>query len=144
MVAESGLMELVKSITNSRPVSVRITSWVDRDRQGEVLAGVPHFHEMAHADIRGSDPFPHQRFHFGRDPLELAEISVVQRLIDGSHEIVARLGQEHSTGGKLARKIWNHHQRDMQGSGNLTRMKRAGAAEGYHDEFSRIVAAFNR
>src|SRR5213593_78069 len=60
-----------------------------------------------------------------------------------THKIVPGLGHDHSTGGKLPGKIWNHHQRDMQGSCNLSCMEPTGPAETDYDEIARVVAAFD-
>ena len=57
---------------------------------------------------------------------------------------MTRLGHEHAAGGKLPWKIRNHQKRDVQGSCDLSRMKRTRATKTHHDEIARIVAAFDR
>src|SRR5262245_47071665 len=121
-------MELMKRVADGCYVILRITHGIDGNRQGKVLTCVPHFEKMKHADINWPYSPARQHLHLGGNPSQLAKVCSIQGAIVCTHKIVPRLGQQHSAGRKLTGKIRDHYKRNMQGSCNLSRMKRTSAA----------------
>src|SRR5207244_3372335 len=125
------------SVENHRPPSRQVGTLASRWFGQRVQCRGSHSGQVCVHDLQ------RERFHFGGNPSQFAEICLIQGPVVRTDKIVAWFSHEHSTGGKLSGKVRNHHQRDVKGSCNLSHVKGTGAAESDHDEVARIVPTFD-